>query len=88
MKSLKKEINERETVATTSIINNSRVILCTLTGAALKHVQSVGTYDLLIIDEAAQSIEAANWIPMLFAKKVVLAGDHKQYDYNLLCFTT
>jgi ATP-dependent RNA/DNA helicase IGHMBP2 len=31
-----------------------------------------------VIDEAAQAIEPACWIPLLKAKKVVLAGDHQQ----------
>lgn len=36
-------------------------------------------FDIVIIDEAAQSIEAACWIPVLLASsKVILAGDHLQ----------
>jgi superfamily I DNA and/or RNA helicase len=37
-------------------------------------------FDLLVIDECAQSIEPACWIPLRFAKKIVMAGDHKQLD--------
>jgi AAA domain/R3H domain len=35
-------------------------------------------FDLVIIDEAAQALEAACWIPALLGKRLVLAGDHKQ----------
>jgi ATP-dependent RNA/DNA helicase IGHMBP2 len=36
-------------------------------------------FDLVIVDEAAQALEAACWIPILQARtKVVLAGDHCQ----------
>ncbi len=37
-------------------------------------------FDLLVIDECAQSIEPACWIPIRYARKVVMAGDHKQLD--------
>ena len=36
------------------------------------------TFDTLVIDEAGQALEPACWIPILKAKKVVLAGDHCQ----------
>jgi len=35
-------------------------------------------FDVVFIDEAAQGLEAATWIPILKAKKVILAGDHCQ----------
>ena len=35
-------------------------------------------FDVVFIDEAAQGLEAATWIPILKAKKVVFAGDHCQ----------
>ena len=35
-------------------------------------------FDLVVIDEAAQSTEPACWIPLLRSKRVVLAGDHCQ----------
>lgn len=37
-------------------------------------------FDLVVIDECAQSIEPACWIPIRYARKVVMAGDHKQLD--------
>ena len=35
-------------------------------------------FDLTVIDEAAQALEASCWIPILKSKRLVLAGDHKQ----------
>jgi ATP-dependent RNA/DNA helicase IGHMBP2 len=35
-------------------------------------------FDLCVIDEAAMALEVACWVPILRARKVVLAGDHKQ----------
>ena len=35
-------------------------------------------FDLVIIDEAAQAIEASCWIPLLLGKRAVFAGDHLQ----------
>lgn len=37
-------------------------------------------FDLVVIDECAQSIEPACWIPLRCARKLVMAGDHKQLD--------
>jgi superfamily I DNA and/or RNA helicase len=36
------------------------------------------TFDMVIIDEAAQALEATCWIPILKGRRLVLAGDHKQ----------
>jgi ATP-dependent RNA/DNA helicase IGHMBP2 len=35
-------------------------------------------FDMAVIDEAAQALEASCWIPILKAGRLVLAGDHKQ----------
>ncbi|CAE7719937.1 IGHMBP2, partial [Symbiodinium sp. CCMP2456] len=35
-------------------------------------------FDVVVIDEAAQALEVACWIPLLLGKKAVLAGDHQQ----------
>lgn len=35
-------------------------------------------FDLVVIDECAQALEASCWIPLLLAPKCILAGDHKQ----------
>jgi ATP-dependent RNA/DNA helicase IGHMBP2 len=35
-------------------------------------------FDLVVIDECGQGLEISCWIPLLKAKRAVLAGDHKQ----------
>lgn len=41
-------------------------------------------FDLVVIDEAAQSTEPGCWIPLLRANRVVLAGDHLQLPPTVL----
>jgi len=59
------------------LFGEARVIASTLTGSAnrLLSGQKFGT---LFIDEAAQALEAACWIAIRKASRVVLAGDHCQ----------
>ena len=59
------------------ILTNSQVITCTLTGTA-NSIFKGRTFDTVVIDEAAQALEAATWIPMRMARRVVLAGDPLQ----------
>lgn len=56
------------------ILSGADVITSTLTGAAhpvLNHYK----FGTVVIDEAAQALEPACWIPLLKAGKVVMAGD-------------
>ena len=55
----------------------ARVIACTLVGSA-HHLLEGMKFGTLFIDEAAQALEAACWIPMKRASRVILAGDHCQ----------
>lgn len=41
-------------------------------------------FDLLVIDEACQSVEPGCWVPLKFADRVVLAGDHLQLPPTIL----
>ena len=67
LKFLKKELRERENKAVKSVLSNADVILSTLTSSStegpLKHLKDT-KFDLLIIDEAAQAMEASCWIPL------------------------
>lgn len=60
-----------------SLFDSSRVIASTLAGAA-SAVLSDCRFHTVFIDEAAQALEAATWIAMQKADRVVLAGDHQQ----------
>jgi predicted DNA helicase len=58
-------------------LSRAQVITATLAGANHYSISN-RTYDTVVIDEAGQALEPACWIPILKAKKVVLAGDHFQ----------
>jgi DNA polymerase alpha-associated DNA helicase A len=53
------------------------VVLATLHGAGGFQTKDE-VFDVVIIDEASQALEAQCWVPLLRASKVVLAGDHLQ----------
>lgn len=59
------------------IFQKTKVFACTLVGASSYNLKGM-EFDVVFIDEAAQGLEAATWIPILKAKKVVFAGDHCQ----------
>ena len=59
------------------LLDSADVLCATLTGLN-DEVLRERTFDLAVIDEAAQAIEPACWIPLLRAGRVVLAGDHCQ----------
>lgn len=75
--SLKGRATELEIRINESLFSEARVIACTLVGSANRLLtgQKFGT---LFIDEAAQALEAACWIPIRKADRVILAGDHCQ----------
>lgn len=77
LESLKGRATEIEIRINNEIFGEARVIACTLVGAAnrLLDGQKFGT---LFIDEAAQALEAACWIPIRRVSRVILAGDHCQ----------
>ncbi len=74
---LKERATELEVRINAQLFGEARVIACTLVGSAnrLLEGQKFGT---LFIDEAAQALEAACWIPIRRVSRVVLAGDHCQ----------
>ncbi|MBR1789968.1 MAG: AAA family ATPase [Bacteroidaceae bacterium] len=62
----------------------ARVIACTLTGSA-NRLLAGRHFSTLFIDEAAQALEAACWIAIQRANRVVLAGDHCQLPPTVKC---
>ena len=77
MDRLKSRATELELRIRSSLFGEARVIACTLTGAANRVLEGE-KYSTLFIDEAAQALEAACWIAIRKAGRVVLAGDHCQ----------
>jgi ATP-dependent RNA/DNA helicase IGHMBP2 len=66
--------NDLEKRIIDEIIDGAAVITCTLVGAA-HPVLDNRKFRTVFIDEAAQALEPATWIPILKASRVVLAGD-------------
>ena len=77
LKHLRKEFRERESKCVDNLVRESSVVLATLHGAG-GHQLKNQKFDVVIIDEASQALEAQCWISLLAADKVVLAGDHLQ----------
>lgn len=77
MDRLKSRAVEIELRINTELFGEARVIACTLVGSA-HHLLEGMKFGTLFIDEAAQALEAACWIPMRRASRVILAGDHCQ----------
>ena len=59
------------------LFGEARVIASTLVGSANRLLDGM-KFGTLFIDEAAQALEAACWIPMRRTSRVILAGDHCQ----------
>lgn len=68
----------------TELFTEARVIACTLVGAASRVLERK-RFSSLFIDEAAQTIEAACWIAISRADRVILAGDHCQLPPTIKC---
>lgn len=77
MARLKSRATELELRIRSSLFGEARVIASTLTGAANRVLEGE-KYSTLFIDEAAQALEAACWIAIRKAGRVILAGDHCQ----------
>eukprot|EP00095_Tigriopus_kingsejongensis_P010403 maker-scaffold1716_size30199-snap-gene-0.9 protein:Tk10403 transcript:maker-scaffold1716_size30199-snap-gene-0.9-mRNA-1 annotation:"dna-binding protein smubp-2" len=88
IKELRKELHDRERSAMKEILKQTEVVLGTLTSASpdgpLKHLPE-NHFDITVIDECSQALELACWIPLPFAKKAILAGDHLQLPPTIMC---
>ena len=77
MDRLKEIAVELEVRINADIFGQVRVIASTLVGAGNKLLDGK-KFGTLFIDEAAQALEAACWIPIRRASRVIFAGDHCQ----------
>ena len=77
MDRLRSRAAEIEIRINAELFGEARVIACTLVGSAHRLLEGM-KFGTLFIDEAAQALEAACWIPMRRASRVILAGDHCQ----------
>lgn len=71
VRNLRKEWRKREGGVVRDVVQNAEVVLCTCHGAGGRQLANE-RFDVVIIDEAAQAVEPACWIPILKADKLIL----------------
>lgn len=82
---LKSRETELEILINEELFARARVISSTLVSS--NHRLLMGrTFTSLFIDEAAQALEAACWIAIRKADRVILAGDHQQLPPTIKCY--
>ncbi|PNW77576.1 hypothetical protein CHLRE_10g442650v5 [Chlamydomonas reinhardtii] len=77
LRRLGKEERQRQEAAVAEVIKGAQVVCCTLTGVSHRQLDKE-LFDVAVVDEAAQALEAATWGALLRARRAVLAGDHLQ----------
>ncbi len=85
MDRLRSRATELEIRINADLFNSAHVIASTLVGSASRLLEGK-RFSTLFIDEAAQALEAAAWIPMRRAGRVILAGDHCQLPPTVKSF--
>lgn len=75
---------ELEVKIDAELFAEARVVACTLVGSANRVLMN-RSFTSLFIDEAAQALEAACWIAIGKADRVILAGDHHQLPPTIKC---
>jgi ATP-dependent RNA/DNA helicase IGHMBP2 len=85
VKALKSDADVLEFYITNNLIEKSDVIASTLVGSS-HYVLRGRKFKSVFIDEAAQSLEPACWIPLLRAERVIFAGDHQQLPPTIKSF--
>ncbi len=85
MDRLKDRATELEIRIRAELFGEARVIASTLVGSANRLLDGM-KFGTLFIDEAAQAMEAACWIPIRRAHRVILAGDHCQLPPTVKCY--
>ena len=85
MDRLKSRATELEIRINADLFGEARVIACTLVGSANRLLDGM-KFGTLFIDEAAQALEAACWIPIRRASRVIFAGDHCQLPPTVKCY--
>ncbi len=65
------------------ILDNAEIIFATNSGAGSEFLAG-RTFDIVFIDEAAQATEPSTLIPLIKARRAVMAGDHRQLPPTVL----
>ena len=77
LRRVQKETKARQKKAVSVVVSHANIVCCTLSGSLTNAIRNE-TFDVVVIDEAAQALEPACWGAMFKARKTVLAGDHLQ----------
>ncbi len=83
---IKKLIEERKKIENQivdKILSTSQVVLATNSTSGNEFLEN-RTFPVLVLDEAGQAVEPSALIPLIKAKKVIMAGDHKQLPPTVL----
>ncbi len=83
--SLKSRATALEISINQELFGEARVIACTLVGSGHRLLEGM-KFGTLFIDEAAQALEAACWIPIRRVGRVIFAGDHCQLPPTVKCY--
>ena len=81
-RTLRKHARMLESQAVSEILDEARAICATVSFDF--SILDDQAFDLLVIDEACQSVEPGCWVPLRFARRIVLAGDHCQLPPTIL----
>ena len=88
LNALRRELKTRDRKSGEEVLEKCDVILATCISSGMKVVEEyskkIGGFGLVVIDEAAQALECACWVPILQGKKLILAGDHKQLPPTII----
>lgn len=76
-RALKNESRHLEEYISENLVDHAEVIACTLTGSGHSLIRD-RLFKTVFIDESSQAMEAAAWIPIIRANRVIMAGDHYQ----------
>ncbi|CAL5218349.1 g9 [Coccomyxa viridis] len=83
LKALQKEERRRQQRAVDEVLKRATVVCTTLTGVLMRDLRDL-QFDVAIVDEAAQALEAATWSALLRAPRAILAGDHLQLPPTII----
>ncbi|CED83037.1 DNA helicase [Phaffia rhodozyma] len=87
VRELRKEFRKREAGVVRNVLSTTEIVLATCHTAGSRQLFGQD-FDVVIIDEATQALEAVCLIPILKAKKLILAGDPCQLGPTVLSETT
>ena len=76
-RALKADADLLEFYIVKDLLQSTQVICCTLVGSSHPVLRGK-KFQTVFIDEAAQALEPACWIPILRSHRIIFAGDHQQ----------